>query len=325
MKFTILSLVLAAPFFATAQPFAAPCPVPDSVLALYRDAADRLALARTFRNGSTWTDSVAIDPAWSETAMNALVAVYNSNLPARDTVLDMLDIHVFPTMPLRSFLVSANADLPWMQQLSQGNIPTGTPAIDQLLSDHGLSLTNYLVFPWGDAVVFSTQANVNILALCALFAVQPGVAYAEPNSVCCDGNTITDSVYTDHIQLVYSKGWCDCMAGCGCRRYWAFNVFPDCSVEYVGSYGSGLPVATSVSSVYVPIVRVFPNPATDFIQLDGLAPGRLVMVHASDGRLVGSDAVQPDHRIDVHALPAGSYWLRTEGYPLFAPVPFVKE
>ncbi|MBS1942048.1 MAG: hypothetical protein JST38_14350, partial [Bacteroidetes bacterium] len=110
MRTAILALVLVASFCASAQFFSGPCPAPDSVVALYRDDADRLALARTLRNGTTWVDSVAIDPAWAQTAMNALVAVYNSDLPARDTVVDLLHIHAYPTSTMRLLLVSADPD-----------------------------------------------------------------------------------------------------------------------------------------------------------------------------------------------------------------------
>lgn len=237
------------------------------MVALYRDDADALALERTVRNGTTWADSVAIDPAWAQTAMNALVAVYNSDLPARDTVVDLLDIHICPTITMRLLAVRADSTLNWMQQLRLGNIPTGTPAIDQPLVTYGLALTGYHVFPLGHTAAFSTQENVNMNALSALFAEQPGVAYAEPNGGCLDGNAITDSVYTDHVHLVYSHGWNDCPSGCIERRYWEFNVFPDCSVEYVGSYGSALPGALNVPWSQLPDVGIHPNPVDDVLHV----------------------------------------------------------
>lgn len=251
-------LIVVTSYFGVlfAQPFTAPCPAPDSVVAMYQDDADRLALARTFRNGTTWVDSVSIAPDWSSTAMNALLAVYNSNLPERDTVVDMLNINVFPIIPLRSFIVSADSDLPWMQQLALGNVPTGTSAIDQLISMYELSLTNYYTWPWGHTAVFTAQANSNVVALSALFAAQPGVSYAEPNGGCCDGSTITDSVYTDHVRLVYSYGWGDCPSGCTLRRYWEFSVYLDCSVIFNGSWGAQLPAATQMHELFSPVVPI---------------------------------------------------------------------
>lgn len=312
---------------AIAQPFTAPCPAPDSVLTMYRDDADRLALARTYRNGTPWADSISIDPAWSATAMNALVAMYNSALPARDTVVAMLDIHVFPAVPLRAFYVNADSTLPWMQQLHQGNIPTGNPAIDQLLSAYAITLTDYHTFTWlngSHLAVFSTGANVNLPPLCALFAAQPGVHYAEPNGGCCDGNTITDSVHTDHVNIVYSHGWGDCPAGCTARRFWEFNVYPDCSVEYVGSHGTPLYTINSIAEPPLPLLSIFPNPAQDVLWVRGAGGSRTALVHAADGRLVSRQRIT-GAAIDIGQLPAGLYVLRLEGGPAFAPVPFVKQ
>lgn len=311
---------------AIGQPFSIPCPAPDSVLTMYRDDADRLALARTYRNGTPWVDSIPIDPAGSATAMNALVAVYNSALPARDTVVAMFDIHVFPTTPLRSFIVNADSTLPWMQQLHQGNIPTGTPAIDQLLSAYAMTLSDYHTYSWlngGHLAVFNTGINVNLPPLCALFAAQPGVHYAEPNGGCCDGNTITDSVHTDHVNIVYSRGWGDCPAGCTERRFWEFNVPPDCSVEYVGSYGTPLSIPSAISEHPLPTLSIFPNPAQDVLWIHGTSGNRTALIHAADGRLV-SRARITDAGIDIGQLPVGFYVLHLDGEPAFAPVPFVK-
>lgn len=328
-----LNLFLAFSAFAvagatSAQPFIDPCPAPDSVLTMYRDDADRLALARTFRNGTPWVDSIAIDPAGSSTALSALVAVYNSALPARDTVVEMFDIHVFPpSIPLRDLYVKADSTLPWMQQLHQGNIPTGTPAIDQLLSAYAITLTGYQTYPWlngSHLASFSTGANVNLPPLCALFAAQPGVYYAEPSLGCCDGSTITDSVHTDHVNLIYSRGWGDCPAGCTARRFWEFNVYPDCSVEYVGSHGTPLYTINSIAEPPLPLLSIFPNPAQDVLWVRGAGGSRTALVHAADGRLVSRQRIT-GAAIDIGQLPAGLYVLRLEGGPAFAPVPFVKQ
>ncbi|MBL0127917.1 MAG: hypothetical protein IPP83_10775 [Flavobacteriales bacterium] len=118
--------------------------------------------------------------------------------------------------------------------------------------------------------VFQTAANQNLHALCALFAGMQGVLYAEPDGGCCDGNTITDSVYVDHVNIVYSHGWGDCPAGCTARRFWEFNVLPDCSVEYMGSHGAPLQLPTAVPTGLSPALKAYPNPSTDLIHVEGV-------------------------------------------------------
>lgn len=311
---------------ASGQPFEVPCPASASVLAMYRNDADRLALDRTYRNGTAWEDSIAIDPDWAATAMNALVAVHNSTLPARDTVVDMLFIHVFPFRSLRSLMVRADSTLPWMEQLQQGNIPTGTPAIDELMADYGITVTDYFTWPWlgGDHMaVLSTGFNVNVLPLCALFMAQPGVADADPNGVCCDGSTIADSVHTDHVNLLYSLGWGDCFSGCIFRRYWEFNVLPDCTVEYVGSYGAPLNLPTSTPEHLLPALRLHPNPAEDQLHIDGLNGPAAGLLYTMDGRLVMT-ALIDGGSLSIGELSPGMYVLRLPGEPALAPAVFVK-
>ncbi|MCC6840692.1 MAG: T9SS type A sorting domain-containing protein [Flavobacteriales bacterium] len=246
--------------------------------------------------------------------MNALVAVYNSELPARDTVVDLLNIHNYPTSTMRLFLVSADPNLPWMQQLSLGITPTGTPSIDTLLSTYGASFTGYQTWPWGaSTVTFETQHNVNIPALCSLFEAQPGVGYAEPNGGCCDGDRITDSVYTDHVNLAYSHGWGDCPAGCTERRFWTFNVYPDCSVQYLGSYGSTLPGAMHVPRLQLPDVGIHPNPVDDVLRLrlpPGFVPASEWDVHDATGRVVRCGRLGSNiSELSVAGMDRGTYLL----------------
>lgn len=104
-----------------AQPYI--CGAPDSVLAMYRDDADRMAIAQAFQYNSTWMDSVNINPEWAQPDLGALVAVYHSTSPQRDTVVDLLDMHIYPIIPLRTISVLADSTLAWVHQLEDGNVP----------------------------------------------------------------------------------------------------------------------------------------------------------------------------------------------------------
>jgi len=315
MKHIILTIAFVGPFMACAQPFLVPCPAPDSVQAMYQDDADRLALSRTFRNGTTWVDSVAIDPDWSATAMYALLAVYNADLPERDTVVDLLSIHVYPSVTLRSVIVSADGALPWMQQLALGNLPTGTPSIDQLIADHGLTLANFYTWPGpstGDHIaVFEAEAHSNVLALAAMFAAVQGVSYAEPNGNLGDGNTITDSVYADHVRVVYSFGWGDCPAGCTLRRYWEFSVYFDCSVVFSGSWGDNLVGTTDVPQLQLPVVCLYPNPVDDVLHIQlppGYGNGGEWEVRDATGRIIMSGRLEGNGiRVPLDGVSRGTF------------------
>jgi hypothetical protein len=94
-----------------------------------------------------------------------------------------------------------------------------------------------------------------------------GVYYSDPYSIGGDGNNITDSIYPDHIEIIYSIGWGDCPAGCTERRFWKFKVYWNCSVEFVSSYGNRLPI-TGVNEIDNSIIKIYPNPFDDYINID---------------------------------------------------------
>ena len=238
------------------------CSAPDSIISKYIDDADRLALRRIYRNNLTFVDSVFIPQQYSDTVLNALIAVYNATtLPARDTVTTMYDIHSFPDYVMNNFYIRADSNLAWMQELQNGNLTTGNPTIDNVITTYGLSIYSYYaspVFPT-HLVVFETDSNYNLPIITNDLDTITGVLYAEPNGYFGDGNNIWDSIYTDHVELIYSLGWGDCPSGCTSRRNWKFNVYFDCSVEFVESYGTPLSL-TGITDINRTLISVYPNP-----------------------------------------------------------------
>ena len=321
MKLTALLLLLGLHQSGFAQTY--PCVASDSVLAMYRDDADRIALAKTFQNGTTWTDSVAIDTVPAQTAMAALVAVYNSTSPQRDTVVDLLDIHIYPHIPLRSVILSADTSLDWVHQLVAGNIPTGNATIDSLMQQYDVVDVN----PWNwivDATqefTFTTGTNWNLLPLTTLFAQIPGVNYCEVNGTFGDGDRITDSVFADHVLITYSYGWGDCPAGCGGFYHWVFSVQPDCSVDFIGGYGQSPFIPSNVSETTTTSTVAWPNPTAGMLHLKEPFRKGAYAVFGMDGRAFGAPAVCGDG-IDSSGLPSGSYLLRNTDRPWESPIRF---
>ncbi len=269
----LIILVLSSNKFVFSQIVNSSCNAPDSIKALYKNDADRLALRKIFRQNLAYKDSVVIPQLHSDTIMNALIAVYNStSLPARDTVISTFDIHSFPYPSMNSLIVAADSTFPWMQQLKMGIIPTGNSQVDDIITDYNLNLGSYSNFGnsfYYHVVVFSSNDNYNISALGSTFSVIPGVYFTENNGFSIDGNEIEDSVYNDHVELIYSYAWGDCYSGCMYRRYWKFNVYFDCSVEYAGSYGAQLEFA-GIDEIQENNISVFPNPFTSSIFVKGV-------------------------------------------------------
>ncbi len=247
------------------------CTASDSVESAYSEDAQRLALKKILRQNLNFKDSVIIPQNHIDTVFNALIAVYNaSTLPARDTVVGMFDIHTFRDLVMNRLIVIADSSLPWMQQLKGGNTATGNVIVDSLISKY--NLTNYTYSGWSndeDMVLFVTDTNYNLLPLINIFSALPQVSSSFTDFYIGDGNYIKDSIYSDHVELIYRHGWTGCPAGCLKQRFWKFKVYFDCSVEYVESYGTPLEFL-KVNENDAEKVSVYPNPFSSQISVKGI-------------------------------------------------------
>lgn len=243
------------------------CLASDSIISKYKNDAYRITLRKLLRNNSTYKDSLQIPGGVTDTTLNALIAIYNATtLPARDTVVKIYPVHTWPDLDLNHIYISADSNLVWVQNIRKGVSPTGSYTVDSLLNKYKLKLQHYFpnkFFPYHSFTLVSDSVY-NMLAMSKLFLGISGVYYSNPHTIGGDGNNITDSVYSDHIEIIYSVGWGDCLAGCIDRRYWKFNVYWDCSVEFVSSYGSRLPL-TSIVEKESSVLNIYPNPFNDYI------------------------------------------------------------
>jgi hypothetical protein len=239
------------PQLIISQTVVSSCSAPDSIKALYIGDADRLALRKIYNQNLTYTSNVIIPQTHADTVLKALIAVYNATtLPARNSVISQYNIHTFPNPGMNHLEVAADSNLTWMQQLKAGNIPTGNAQVDSLISDYDLTLqfyTNYNGwFPY-HVVSFASDSNYNLPPLTDLFENVPGVMFSDPGTVIGDGNDISATIYPNYVQLAYSIGWEDCPSGCIYRHYWTFNVYYNCSVEYLGESGTNIPIVSAPS------------------------------------------------------------------------------
>lgn len=308
MKKTLLFLlILLIRTAISGQIVTSTCTAPDSIKAGYTDDADRLALKRIFRNSLSYEDSLIIPKSYSDTVLNPLLAVYNAlALPARDTVVNILHIHTFPDLPLRSFAIYADSNQAWMQQFRNGIIPTGVATVDSLINQFNISIIHYYAYGIFDSchmVMLKTGRNCNIRALEKFWKSIPGVLFCVSDFIGGGGNTIQDSIYTDHVELVYSRAWGDCYSGCTNLRAWKFNVYFDCSVDYLGSYGDPLP-PLSINEFNKKVLTITPNPFQDIISIHGISfpftysitnlTGQIIKVgNSANGEIENLNSIEP--------------------------------
>ena len=312
MKKLILSLIIGiAALCSYGQIVQSSCTAADSVVEKYIDDADRLALMRIFRNGLSFADSVNIPIPYSDTVRNALLAVYNAfSLPARDTVIEIFNIHAFPNIPLRRFSIFADSNLLWMQNIRNNIAPTGDPFVDSLIDKY--SLTKKAYYPFGlqgsHIVDFEASNNLNMKALSEIWKTIPGVENSVPDYLLGSGNTIYDSIYSDHVELIFDHAWACNYSTCLRHHFWKFNIYFDCTVEFMGSYGDQIPVLGTSNEIKKPIT-VSPNPFNDNIQINGLSEPFTYLIVDTLGKLRISGSSDNGELKNLNSLEKGIYML----------------
>ena len=289
---------------AFAQIVPSSCTAPDSIIKKYKEDADRLAVRKFYRRNYLEKDTVLIPKAHSDTVLNALLAVYNAtSIPARDTVTGIYKVHTSRNLTLNQIELGADSSQPWMHQLKLGIIPTGTAPIDSFLFHYHFDTVvhYYPNFINKDVVLLGTDSNYNIKPLIPIANTLQGVIQAYEAPLFGDGNDITDSIFSDHIELVYSVGWGDCPAGCTFRRYWKFNVYYDCSVSFVGSWGN---ILSSFKEIQTSPITISPNPTTSIITIKGITQPTVVIYNLMGQKVV---ATQVSNEVSLAQLPAGMY------------------
>lgn len=329
--FVFLCLALSA---KAQQPVASTCTAPDSILNLYQDDADRLALRQTFLVQSPDTSDIHISAALSDTFRNALIAVYNAHsIPARDTVVEIITsfidtevvkgIHSAPYSPsLKHLYMQVNPQLPWFQQIQQQNFPTGNDTIDSLMSNYALSFTaeHYGINAYFIHIV--ADSNYNMMAIANFLKQLEDVSPSDLSSLDMAGDyplQIEGEITPNYVDLVYTYKWGDCPAGCIWSRSWEFKVYHDCSVEFVGSNGTplGFPPSDGIATPRGShSLIVYPNPFADYIVVKNVSGNFSYEVYNTIGQKCASGNTSNSRIADLDKLAAGTYWLHIKNKDL---------
>jgi hypothetical protein len=214
--------------------------LPGTLRAQYLEDAARLALRDLLRRGYA---EIEIPSDARRPYYDALVLVHNATgLPARDSVVNIYRIHTFPLPATRSLMLQLVASEAWVQRLARRELPTGEPAVDDLLQRYSLSVGSVFRLSQGDVLLtLGSLEPLNMAALAPQFRGITGVRHSDPNGAVGDGNDIRGSIEQSRVLLDYSVGYGDCPAGCIRRHHYHFAVHTDGTVEYLGASGAPPP------------------------------------------------------------------------------------
>ena len=209
---------------------------------MLNEDASILALRDVHSDPSNKENLVILPEETVESYYRGLVHIYNANsIAARDSVIEIYEIHSFPYPETHALIVSVDSTKNWVSAWQNGQRLTGNQQIDFLMETYDLQLDRYYHWSWAHAAVLLSEEAINIFALSKKFKPIDGIIYAESIGVCCDGDDIEGNIESNYISFEFSEGWGDCLAGCIHRHYWMFHVKFNGTVEFIGSYGDPLP------------------------------------------------------------------------------------
>ncbi|ALO14451.1 hypothetical protein L21SP5_00780 [Salinivirga cyanobacteriivorans] len=164
-------------------------------------------------------------------------AVYELDIPERDTVFAVYEIHTRCCIMMNGLSLKVQTDAPEVQNMVNGVTPTGNALLDSLLNIYAFDSVklaySYPEFPW---LTLYTQEIWNMIPIAHEFEQIDAVLLSDLYPGCVgDGNTITMERNNDFAKLTFSIGWGDCPAGCINHRYWEFRVIGG-AAEFIQAY-----------------------------------------------------------------------------------------
>jgi hypothetical protein len=312
MRTLLLCFVLLYSFTTFAQDIPAQCESNDSTTLRFYSDAQRLVLRRAMYDSTAAFDSIHISESNSLRLFKAFLAVYNSNYPEVDTIFNQLGIHTFGNPNLNHISISADSNLTWMRNIRNGIYPTGNTTLDSLNQVYDFKnvhfSTHLNTFAYHTASFESSQ-NLNVYALAKHYKSKLNVTYVSPGGVIGDGDDVYDSIYSDRVVLLFSKGWGDCPAGCTERRFWKFSISDSCTIQYLGSYGKSLP-STGIFKTNSQTLKVYPNPFSNQLFVENIEGSFNFSIIDMLGRTVVSGTGNGGSITELSDLEQGQYVLR---------------
>ncbi|MGB0839015.1 MAG: hypothetical protein ACPGXL_02685 [Chitinophagales bacterium] len=229
------------------------CSTSSTVIDNYEADAIRLAL-RAQQDGPA-ANEIQIPQALIDRMLAAISAVYNGEFQytpefaARDTVIDLYDIHTLPYPDFDQLTLEVDTSVAWVQEWVAGNRLTGNSDVDNLMTIYGLDLDGDVInLSLGSIATIKSSQALNLQGLAETFANLEGVVSADFNNAGGSGNDITVEDMGTFIQLTFTLGWDspsalgECVSACDFSRSWVFEVSDsDCSASFIDSFGDVIP------------------------------------------------------------------------------------
>lgn len=292
---------------------------------LFFEDACSIVLNRIYSENSSYKDSIDIPISEVYSVMGKLSAIYNGPFFAIDTIYYHLDVDFNTCAPImNSIQVTIDTSFAWTHNWLTGNYYTGNNQIDSLMDKYNLLPSGH----WSNAIntfVYLAALNpLNLPPLLNKLQTFSGITDAAFGPCINDNWWTQNSVITgtsDSLfdEFIYDYAWGDPWGGGVAHHYWKFRVYPDCSVEYMGSYGVPLFNKIDETRIDVSDIAVWPNPASGELNLKmDCYSNNKPLIYITD--IMGnSDEITPRENIaseksywklDLSHFQSGTYFLK---------------
>ncbi|NET91352.1 MAG: carboxypeptidase regulatory-like domain-containing protein [Kamptonema sp. SIO1D9] len=203
--------------------------IPDVVKQQYRQDAAKLALRIILAENSSAATEIDLPTDLVEKLSQSLLAVYQTNSPARNAVVETYNIHTAPNPD--SVIVDLDTSQEWTQAWRERKQLTNNDTINGLISRYGLEVRH---FDYTDIVALQTTKPINTYALANTLETIPGITNAKVKKGVNNllSRDIEAEIKDNYIQLNYRLSLSDCVSGCSAEN-WVFQVDSEGKVKYL--------------------------------------------------------------------------------------------
>ena len=321
--FYLFILLLSISFLQAQTP--SNCNTPPELYEHYNFDVKEIALQRIFNQNAPYTDSIDIPQIYQDSIWDGLAAIYNAfPIIERDSVFDIHCIHWdVPYKLSRIIYIAIHEDCIWYENWQNSEINTGVPEFDTLLFIYGFTLDHFSENL--QAAKFTTEQDINTFAICDSIEYFQGVNYAHPEFEYGDGNQIIYQNNEEGIFYSFKIGYQGCPVGCQSHYTYHFQVFNDCSVDYLGysqwqedeypplpdpKYCNITPTLEIAIQHYL----IYPNPAIDYLyikNMQNINQNFCIEVFSITGEKIISIQTRSNQtEIDITNLTSGIYFIR---------------
>lgn len=211
--------------------------LPPELAAAYREDAARLAVRELLSTTQTGENAARIPQDRIDYFFGVLSKVYWICKDV-DSIPDLSGIHTLKNPSLRQVMVVLDKNSPFKENWSKGVTLTNNLYLNQLISDHKISIKNYRESSLGPTLIMETAMDVNTKELAFLLKNFETIRHAEAEGIVGDGNDITYGADGKNgLAIKYTIGEGDCPSGCINRKSWVFYLLQDGSIAYMGTRG----------------------------------------------------------------------------------------